>query len=377
MNDKVVVCLGLCTNTYRYLIGAVIFLLINFQLLASDSKPPDDPILRILNYSSELPKGLLQGRSAAFILVENENPKRTKWKMLAEKAHAIVVETGTDVIGYFNIQDVFSGLEPQKYFAEELVKREVVNLLIFEQSNDGVTLKVTAFNKKPTFIDHGQLAWRAKEAGLPELLGAYKRAVGSSGQQRTNFLMSETPEFFEDVAIIKKQRFEVFNRDLKLDKLAVPVFQHTALPGNGDNLAGEEYEKIRSFQEQWKADTSQLAAIMKAYPFEYGIIGSDFDEKKLRNEGYQFILYSVHTSGKAIHELLNYKHDKNVTDYITIKKGIEKPSLVTIPAHTNVYKYYIKHIYSGEIYLGEGWDAEESWQESLKNHLHGIMEKVK
>ncbi len=365
-----------CFYPYKKVLVVVCWVLF-FQATYAEGKQQNDPYLRILNYSSELPKGLIEGRSAAFVWVEKENAQRTKWKELSEKAHTEIIATGTDVIGYFNLQDIFSGIETQKHFSEELIKREVKNLLIFEQKGGVYSLKITKFNDKSNFIDHGQSAWMAKHAGLIELLGEYRRAIGSSGQARKNFLMPETPEFFEDVGIVKGRRFEVFNRDLKLDKLAVPVFQPITDPGATGDAGGEEYQKIKLYQENWQADTSKLAQIMSEYPFDYGIIESEFDEKQLRNQGYQFILYSLHTSGKAIHELLNYKNDKNVTDYITIKKNTEKPILVTIPAHTNVYKYYIKHIYSGEIYLGEGWDAEETWEESLKNHIQGITEKVK
>ena len=335
--------------------------------------------LRVFNYNQEIPEGIVSARSVAFVLVGNENKDRTGWKDLAVEVHKMMVRTGTDVIGYYNIQDVFAGLETQRYFAEDLLNREVKNILMIESQQGSISLKVTKFNEKTTFMDNGQNAWKSENQDLAEVLGDYRRAVGSSGQRRTNFLITDFPEFFEDTRLIKKQRFEIFNQDLKLDKLAVPLFSTLKLPAGSESVSAvdPDLEKILSYQQQWKVDSIELTGIMEGYPFAYGIVAADLDEKKLREQGYQFILYYLHTSGKVIHELLNYNNDKNVTDYITIKPSGNKPDLVTIKAHQPVYKYYIKHIFSGEIYLGDTWDAEENWQEALKNHINGIKAKIK
>ena len=335
--------------------------------------------LRLFNYNQEIPEGLLSTRSVAFVLVDDENEKRTGWKDLSVEAHKAMVRTGTDVVGYYNIHDVFAGIETQRYFSEDMLTREVKNILIIEKQRGSFSLKVTKFNGNPTFMDHGQNAWKSENVDLSEVLGDYRRAVGGSGQRRTNFLISDYPEFFEDTRLIKKQRFEVFNPDLKLDKLAVPVFPTLELPAANESGAinNPVMKDIISYQQNWKVDSLELSAIMENYPFAYGIVTADLDEKKLREQGYQFILYYLHTSGKVIHELLNYKSDKNVTDYITIKPSGGKPDLVTIKAHQPVYKYYIKHIFSGEIYLGETWDAEENWQQALKNHIDGIKMRIK
>ena len=335
--------------------------------------------LRVFNYNQEIPEDIVSARSAAFVLVENENTNRTAWKDLSTEVHKMMVRTGTDVIGYYNIYDVFAGPETQRYFAEDLLKREVKNILIIENQQGSIRLTVTKFNEQGTFMDHGQNAWKSENRDLQKVLGDYRRAIGNSGQRRTNFLMADFPEFFEDTRLIKKQRFEIFNQDLKLDKLAVPVFPGLKLPPGSEteNTANPVREKILSYQQRWKVDSLELAGIMKSYPFAYGFVGEDIDEKKLRDQGYQFILYYLHTSGKVIHKLLNYKSDKNVTDNSTMKSSGGKPELVTLRAHRPVYKYYIKHIFSGEVYLGDTWDAAENWQKALLNHINGIKSKIK
>jgi len=46
-----------------------------------------------------------------------------------------------------------------------------------------------------------------------------------------------------------------------------------------------------------------------------------------------------------------------------------------IHAKAPIYKYYIKHIRTGEIYLGKQWDAAESWHEALNNYLNNLTAK--
>jgi hypothetical protein len=41
-----------------------------------------------------------------------------------------------------------------------------------------------------------------------------------------------------------------------------------------------------------------------------------------------------------------------------------------------VYKYYVKHINSGDIYLGEQWDGDDTWQDALFNHISLIINKL-
>ena len=361
----------------KVMVMAVVFATGRAGAMAYNGRPALH--LRVFNYNHEIPEGLLSARSVAFVLVENENKHRTVWKDLSVEVHEMMVRTGTDVIGYYHIHDVFAGPETQRYFAEDLLKRDVRNILIIEQRQGAISLKITKFNEKANFMDHGQSAWKSESHDLSELLGAYRRATGGSGQKKSNFLITDYPEFFEDVRIIKKQRFEAFNQDLKLDKLAVPVFSDLIMPSGSEAGSGSDpvIQQIIDYQRQWKVDSLELTTMMEDYPFKYGIVSAEIDEEKLRAEGYQFILYYLHTSGHVIREMLNYDSGKNLTTGIGMKPTSDKRALFDAGSHQPVYKYYIKHIFSGEIYLGDTWDAEDNWQKALRNHMDGIKAKIK
>jgi len=61
---------------------------------------------------------------------------------------------------------------------------------------------------------------------------------------------------------------------------------------------------------------------------------------------------------------------------VTVKQNGGRAILRSIPKRAPVYKYYIKHIYSGDVYLGTGWDADETWQEALQNHMDNLLKAL-
>ena len=52
-------------------------------------------------------------------------------------------------------------------------------------------------------------------------------------------------------------------------------------------------------------------------------------------------------------------------------------TLRTIPVEAPVYKFYIKNLLRNEVYVGESWDADETWQEALDNYLSAMVEELK
>ncbi len=332
----------------RNFIILVITLFVSFSSVAQQNN-----FVRVFNYTSKTPKGLLTDRSVVFVNVDEENESRTNWKKIATKTQPAFAGIGIDVIGYFNVQDVFAGLGTQRAFANFLLKRNINNILLIEKTGPQYTLKMAHFNEKPNFLDQGQKAWKTQGSGLDDILANLRRAVGASGMKRENFLVTKTPEFFEDINLFKRGRYEDYNRDLKLDKLAIPMFTQIAIPSN----LSESTSQISSLNATRKRDSLDLVSIMKAYPFQYGFVDPSKTEKALRNDKYEFVLYYLNTSENIIHKLLNYPQEK------------------TTKSNAPTVKFYVKHIFSGEIYLGK-WDASTSWQQALRNHLEGIKARV-
>jgi len=121
-----------------------------------------------------------------------------------------------------------------------------------------------------------------------------------------------------------------------------------------------------------------LATIMQGYKFNYELVDNAKTDKELMMEGYTYVIKSIHTSGLEIRKLLNYGDvDEEEEYYITVKMNKNKPTMRYIPIKAPVYKYYIKNLKTKNVYLGKQWEADETWQESLKNVLYNIGKEVK
>ena len=101
-------------------------------------------------------------------------------------------------------------------------------------------------------------------------------------------------------------------------------------------------------------------------------------ERELRQKGSLYVLCFVHTRGSIAKEILGYDTSKPESAYVavTYPEGGQQ-QLKNIPAETPVYKFYFKHIESGNVFLGTKWDADTSWQQALRNHLMAFKTELK
>lgn len=338
---------------------------------------------KFLDYQQNyLPENLLESRSAIFISTP-ENSGRDKWKRLADQAHEVFKKTGIDAVAYFRLEDVLAGPQATGNFAENLNQRKIENLILLseirENGENSYVIIITSFNGKPSLVDHNQQARLYSHQEMDRMLLGLYRTVANSGQEVKNLLILDQPEYFTDIRLIQGRRFETFQQDLKLDKLAVPLFQAYEAPSNYTdhplNHAVAGWINRRNEQvDQWN---QKLSEIMKQYPFDYELI--DMTEKtadQLRNEGFQFILHHLDASGKTIKKLLDYNTEQVETDYISVSAGSDGFSLKTIPVGNTVYKYYIQHIFTSDIFLGTKWDADADWDQALLNHISGLKEEL-
>lgn len=362
----------------KYIFAGLLLLVIRFA-----AAQPDQALnifgYRFFDYQeSYLPEALLSSRSAVFMAVpQKPNGSRGDWTSLAEKAHDYLKKIGVDAVAYLYVQDVFSGPEPEQAFISWLAQRKVDNLIhLAEISVNGqkkYRIVITSFNGKPDIASPGQKAWKNETADLERLFINLYRAVGSL--KKENFLIVDKPEFFTDITVLTGKRFENYQQDLKLDKLAVPVFTGIPIPDNypADPLNEELARQASAYNGMIASANERLKEVMSAYPYEYGLVDlSQKTPEQLRNEGYQFVLYYVNTSGRVIKNLLDYTVQPTETDFISLTASAGGSSIKTLPVDFPVYKYYVKHIFTSDVFLGTKWDADDDWEKALTNHLTGL-----
>ncbi len=361
--------------------------------LATFAQSADEEIniagFRFLDYNNKLPDNLLSSKTAVLVSVPPKSPRTTErgdWKSFSESAHSQFRKMGIDAVAYYFVDDIKSGNDPAIHFADELQKRQVQNILLLSRVPLKVAGKVTEryvvvitpFNGEASFISNGQPAWKTQGKELDKVLKTLGREVYRSKQPKTNFLIPDLPEFFEDAEIIKGRRIPTYAGDLKVDKLAVPQFKPALIPDQrpGGTINNKVEKEILAHNQEVTRNNSRLANIMKSYPLKYEITNTDSD-KELYDQGFQYVLVRLNTTGVNIKKMLDYEINPAEADYTTVKNRDGKTTLRSIPKNAPVYKYYVKHLYTGDVYIGSKWDADETWEEALQNFIAKMKEELK
>jgi hypothetical protein len=299
-----------------------------------------------LQVNGTLPETLLNSRSV--VLVRNagqETGQGESWKLIAEKAHEHLKNVGVDAVAYYDWRNVNAGPDATTAFAQAFRQRAIRNLLVLDRSKNGYTLTVAPMGNEG-IINKGAVAWQESGPELANIMTALRAGAGKASMEVENFLIIDRPEFFYTTDIKLNKRFFSYALDLKMDKLAVPSYE--------------------IFQEGDSTELPELKAVMQAYPYEWGITTPGTEEKDLRlKEGYQYVLLYLHTNAANIRRFLNYGSN----DDIPLELQADETD------NRSVYKFYIRHIYTGDVYGGTNWDAAPTWQEALENHLRYLRKE--
>lgn len=302
--------------------------------------------LQQLQFNGTLPATLLNSRSVVLIRNTNEaNKGNEAWKAVAEKAHDHLKRIGVDAVAYYDWRNVNAGPDATNAFAQAFRQRAIQNLLVLDRSSNGYTLTIAPMGSEG-IINKGADAWQQSGSELENIMAALHSTAGQASLKAENFLIIDRPEYFYTTDIKLNKRFFSYALDLKMDKLAVPSYE--------------------IFQEGGDAEMGDLKSVMQAYPYEWGVTKPGTDEKDLRlKEGYQYVLLYLHTSTANIRRFLNFGSDKEIPLELQADESDNR----------SVYKFYIRHIYTGDVYAGTHWDAAESWEEALQNHLRHLRKE--
>lgn len=341
-------------------------------------------LMTVLNTGSNtIPKNLQQTKTIVIISIHEDTDNiRTGWKSLAEEAHYFVKKLAIDAVLYFYIDDLVAGFDVQKAVSKQMVDRDIKNILMLSKDKvngrDQFIGVLTAFNQQPTFITHNQIAWKSQTSDLEILFRNLARAIDNADLSIENLLIIDSPEYFHNVDIIRGGRFESFNTDLRIDRLAVPKFTDLPVPENSNSQSTMDMVNLIVEENQNNLRrNSQLERLMLNYPYKYEIVPYEYDEKKLLTKGFQFVLMRINSSGRKVREMLGYEISQDIDELVTIReKDQNEVEVKSIPIDAMVYKYYVKHINSGDIYLGEQWDGDDNWQDAFDNHMSSLIHKL-
>jgi len=300
--------------------------------------------LEQLNLQGGLPDKLLSARSVVFY---DYTLTPTELKDVQQSFQ----RTGVDAVAYFELDMVMAGKDVTKAFADYLNKREVTNLLFVQKSEQGFRIIATPYNGKEMVVDKQQAAWSYSNSKLNDALKELYRATSS--QKKQNLLINDSPETGLKINPILGNRNEFYAIDLKVDPLAVPK--------TGDELTDKELEEIFKMY----------------YPLKYKMTEPGTTEKELRRQGSLYVLCFIHARGVVAKELLGYDVSKSESGVVSVTYPDNQQQLKNISSNTPVYKFYFKHIDSGNVFFGTKWDADLTWQQALINQIKGMKVELR
>ena len=309
------------------------------------SQGMESTIASKLQLTNTVPEDLLAKRTCVFYASTFSNDE-------LDIIQGSFQRTGIDAVAYFKTALVFAGADVTPKIADFLTKREIDFIVLVSKKGDSFSFIFTAFNGTVAFANNGQPGWEVQSTDLKEALQIIYRSTVNS-QPIKNLLINSYPEKDFPINIIEGRRSDFFAIDLKVDKLAVPWFKNAA------------------------ADTLLAHFFKENYPFAYGMTAPDIDAKELRNNGFHYVLAYVHTEGLIARDLLGYQNTSKESAITSVTYPNESLHLKTIPSEAIIYKFYFKHLVSGNVFLGTKWDADTTWLEALRNHVKGFKAELK
>jgi hypothetical protein len=305
----------------------------------------EDRWMEQLNLQGALPEKLLSTRSATFFDY-TLSPKELDEIQLAFQ------RTGVDAIIYFEMDKLFASKDVMKAFGDYLVKREIANLVFIDKNDQGFRIIITPFSAKESVIEPKQIVWSTTNRLLTEALKTLY-TTASNSQKKQNLLVSDAPETDAIIDPILGKRNDFYASDLKVDPLAVPK--------TGDEAIDKELEEI----------------FKNNYPLKFKMTEPGIPEKELRRQGQLYVLGVIYSRGAVAKELLGYDMTKSESALISVTYPDGQQQLKNIPSNTPVFKFYFKHIDSGNVFLGTKWDADITWQQALLNHIRGMKAELR
>lgn len=322
----------------------MILSILSFSLHAQPAYEKD-VLLSRLSFTESVPEELLATRS--IVLYDQGITQKD-----LEETQQAFQQTGIDAIAYFVTDFMLAGADPEKAFAQYLISRNVTFLIFLTKDNQQYSLIFTRFNNTSHFVEPTATAWRQTGAVLKDiLLTIYRFAL--SNQKKQNFLINDFPETEIPIKYFSGRRNETYTAMVKSFKVAVPKF--------GNEKADAELEQI----------------LKEHLPVKYELVDPALSESDLSSRGFITVLRFVHTRGLVAKKILDYDISQMANSIASVVVVSGQAELKTIPAEDTIYKFYIKHLEYGNLFLGNKWDADTSWKAALVNHLHLMRQDLK
>lgn len=312
---------------------------------AAQPTSEEDKLTANLSFGSDLPPGLLAGRS--LVLYE---PAYTATEL--QEAQKYFQQAGIDAINYLDIDYVLAGPDPTNTFFNYFNIRNIRFLIILQKKDNEYVSIFTEYSGTRQFVDGNHKSWKQGHTSFVELLRTiYRFAI--STQRKANFLINDVPELGFNLTFFKGEPDQRFSHDVQSFKCAIPRWGSAA-------------------------DDRDLEALVKEkFPTKCELVDPALSDAELEQKGYRLVLRFVHTRGDVARDILGYDVTQTSTSLLTNYFADNEPRVKTVPSKKVIYKFYFKNTEYGNIFLGNKWDADETWQSALRNHILNLRAELK
>lgn len=324
---------------------------------------------------SQVPENLTSSRSVVIMDVPDEISRgfvvRSDWKKVAAQAHGSLRKIGVDAIMYLNRGDLQCNPEITLVYENVLAQRKVSNLILLKvaEGASGKEYRLNIYDKVQGIALFDPY-YTITAASIEELMLLLGRQVIRQNLERSNFLILDRPEYLDDLTLHKGTRYTNVPTRLKSQTLGVILFDTVSIP---PGLSENNILEIRELNQSIRNKNDELKSIMSRYPFKYKFTYFK-DVKDLYQQGYQYALFPVISSGKTVKQMLDYETSEAETMYVSETFHLDgKPTLKKIPVNASQTKYYIKQTIVDDIHVGKRWDADVTWQSALNNFLDNLI----
>jgi hypothetical protein len=296
--------------------------------------------LHKMQLTNQVPKNLLSGKA----IVVHAYPKAPEqYKKQAAILQPWFQKAGIDAVAHYLFEDIFSGKEVIAAYRDQINGREV-DFIIYYIAGREHELIIMPFTE--SFF--ANTAFHIKDRNQEQMLDNLYLKAARSDQERLNLLILNVAAYPDYPKIIKGRRGEFYDLNMKSGKVAIPKTE--------DSLLNKAIDSVMASH----------------YPYQYGFVEAGSSDADLRKEGYRFIMYAVHASGRSVRKYLGYETSPKETAYASIVENNGETETKNIDINTPVYKFYVKHVNSGDVYLGKHYDADEQWHVALKNYIYNL-----
>ncbi|MFM8850110.1 MAG: hypothetical protein ACKOE5_06930 [Cytophagales bacterium] len=312
-------------------------LLVVLALSGSAQTSEEQALLASLTISNTIPNDLLSARTV--VLFQN-----TVGKPELQETQKYFQQTGIDAVCYFDIAYVLAGTDTRRAFATYFSFRNIKYIVLLQKADNQYHYVFGTFCGNKDIFDRRSTGWRQSNPSQQEVLRTIYR-LATSNLKKQNFLINDLPEMDIPMTYFTGRINHNFSVEAKSFKTAVPKM---------DN----------------EKDNAELEALLKQYyPFKFEMVDAKSEEADLGVRGFRSVLRVLHGRGSLLRQVLGYDYTQTGRSIATTFFADGVPQIKTILASEDVYKFYIKNIEYGNIFLGNKWDADITWQDALRNYV--------